>query len=79
MCKNKRVKSIFIPFSLQEERVADSDWAEMAGMSRGELAAAEWAFVEAIDWDVRVDEEEFERRLAIVSTTVECDRQLTIW
>lgn len=65
--------SKYLHDSDQEERVADADWADMAGMSKGDLAAREWAFVKAIDWDVRVDEEEFNRRLAIIESWVASD------
>ncbi|GMS78305.1 hypothetical protein PENTCL1PPCAC_480 [Pristionchus entomophagus] len=65
--------SKYLHDSDQDERVADSDWAEMAGMSRKELADLEWAFVKAIDWDVRVDEAEFERRLAMIESWVASD------
>ncbi|GMR56817.1 hypothetical protein PMAYCL1PPCAC_27012, partial [Pristionchus mayeri] len=65
--------SKYLHDSDQEERVADSDWADMAGVSKKELAEKEWAFVKAIDWDVRVDEAEFERRLAIIESWVASD------
>ncbi|KAF8387077.1 hypothetical protein PRIPAC_76219 [Pristionchus pacificus] len=65
--------SKYLHDSDQEERVADADWADMAGMSKKELADLEWAFVKSIDWDVRVDEEEFNRRLAIIESWVASD------
>ncbi|KAK6753765.1 hypothetical protein RB195_013012 [Necator americanus] len=58
------VASKFLHDSDTYDRVSNADWAEAANISNQHLNQLEWEFVQKMNWDVMVDQTEFDRWLS---------------
>ncbi|RCN49728.1 hypothetical protein ANCCAN_04184 [Ancylostoma caninum] len=58
------VASKFLHDSDTFDRASNADWAEAANISNQHLNQLEWEFVQKMNWDVMVDQAEFDRWLS---------------
>ncbi|EPB78637.1 hypothetical protein ANCCEY_02275 [Ancylostoma ceylanicum] len=58
------VASKFLHDSDTFDRASNADWAEAANISSQHLNQLEWEFVQKMNWDVMVDQAEFDRWLS---------------